>query len=213
MTVFSSLPRIFAVSTIMPDITLRPSSADVIWDISKSPIFFKADAMIKTAVDIVTIAAQLFNTPFKSPLILANMAIDAIKSANKTDIAAVAPASFALSINEMTTMEPAKIAIAPAIFSSAPAFSCVWYASKQPLTPSRIPVTPSKSPSISSNGFVRLLRNFATATAIPPSDRLPIISTKPLKLMLASFSETLSVKLETTFTMPSAMAFTPWNRV
>ena len=67
-----------------------------------------------------------FVEPFPvTPSSLLNTAIAPIKFANMTVIAPSDAESFSLSINEIATIEAAKIAIAVAILINAPAFNCV----------------------------------------------------------------------------------------
>ena len=74
---------------------------------------------------MTSIVAQAFVTLTEDPLILVNIAIAVINSANKAPIAARDDANFAESINDMTTIAAANIAIAPAILIRASALSLV----------------------------------------------------------------------------------------
>ena len=88
----------------------------------KSASFFTALERIRTA------PANTINfvEPFPvTPSSLLNTAIAPIKFANITVIAPSDAESFSLSINEIATIEAAKIAIAVAILINAPAFNCV----------------------------------------------------------------------------------------
>ena len=88
---------------------------------SRSPSFFKALAKIKTDVEIANIAVVLLITPLTIPRILLKIAMEAIKSANRTVMAPRAALNFALSIRESATNDATRIAMADAIFSKVPA--------------------------------------------------------------------------------------------
>ena len=115
----------FAAPTIIAVRPNTPTKPVVISSKLRLPIFFKADARIRTAVDTANIAVQVFNTPIISPLTRPNKAIVTIKSANKTVIAPNAPASLSLSIKDITNIAAANIPIAVAILISASAFNLV----------------------------------------------------------------------------------------
>ena len=113
-----------AAATIIADRLATPMRPVVSCLESKSPIFFKAPARISTAVAMPSIAVTLLTTPVTSPLILLNIAIEAIKSAKSTVIAPREAFSFLLSIRLIATMDAVRIAIADAILRSVPACSC-----------------------------------------------------------------------------------------
>src|SRR5574344_1198393 len=115
----------FANATTMAVIPAIPTRPLAIPSQSSSATFFIAPASIETAIDMAIIAVQVFAVFLEEPLILSNIAIDTIKSANKAVIAANDAANLSESIKEITTIEAVRIAIALAILRSVPALSLV----------------------------------------------------------------------------------------
>ena len=111
----------FATATTTADNPATPTSPFNNSSQFKDEIFFKAEASTNTATDIVIIPAHAFVVLLSEPLILLNIAIEAIRLANNTLIAPNDCDNFSLSIRDITTMLVANIAIADAIFISVPA--------------------------------------------------------------------------------------------
>ena len=175
---------------------------------SRSETFFKAPARIDTATDMAIIAVHALDTFPVSLLILLKIAIAPSRLAKSTVIAPREADSLSLSIREIATIEPASKAIAAPILSNVPALRFVWYASKQPLTPSRIPVTPSRTPLNPSSGSVTLFKNLEIDTAIPPTAMLLRMSRTPLKSAFPSFSASVPIIVPTASAIPPAITFT-----
>ena len=87
----------------------------------KSAIFLTALERTRTAAANTIRFVEPF--PLKPPSLL-KAAMEAIRSAKRTVIAPREADSFSLSIRDMATIEPARIAIAAAILSRVPTFNC-----------------------------------------------------------------------------------------
>ena len=167
ITMSSFLDNTFIAPTtivINPNTPSKPALMSLISSLASD---FKAKDKTSTPALNSSMLPAALTIPV-TPADLENTVMVPIKPANNIVIAANESDNFSLSINERTKIDPARIAIAMAIFLSASAFKLFWNPFNAPLTdPSTSFILPAISPKPPTES-PRFLKNLIRATPTPP---------------------------------------------